>query len=1028
MSKINRRPRLELRQKQALTVKQKIRRVAIVALAIFLPVFIICFIYFNIGSVHNGYGAANYTWKGNTSNEWNVAANWNPNGVPGAGDNITINNGTGANWPRISGNLNVSQISMSSGTLDLNGYTLTASTSVSFSGCTVSNGNISAVSFSGISSTTLNNVNLEKTGNTNNTLNGNNTFNGATVITQTGNGNWIFSNSTGDIYNGALTLNNNSATGALQFTQNGTSTVNDNITINNVSTGGILFGAGSGSSTFAANKYISIGTFNAGPLTLNRITQSGSAAVDNTVAITDLVINSSTLISGISATCSGAATLTGATVKRKFVVSAINVTLNNANNLATSTGMVAITKTAGTANSWTGGNTYGSGADTVIINNKGNGNITIGNTSGDTYNAAVIYLSDSSASSVLHVAYNGTSTFNGDIILANTSTGGITFGNGSGSSTMAANKSISTNAYTSGPLTINRSVQSGTSSSSFTAQPTILTILNSTMTGDFNVAATSTATINGSTFKKNFTLSGTQVTLTNANSIATESGDVTITKTGSGTNSWSGGNTFGTAGSTITVTNSGTGTLTMANSNGDIFNGNVILKQTSSGLLSAATNSTSSFKGNLSTEGTTTSITFGSGSGIVEMAGTSPQTISGNATYLPVMRKLTVNNNRNGVTLSVPLRITLSLTMTSGNIYTSAVNLLTIGSGISSIGSASDSSYIDGPLQKTGGQSFTFPVGKNGAKHNIGMSAPSSATDQFTAEYIKSDPTVDFGTAKDVALHHISTCDYWTLTRNTGTSNVTVSLSWTGSCAVSTLSDLRIARWDVALLRWRDAGAVSTSGNTSSGTVTTNTTSSSFGAFTLASSTTNNALPVELVSFTVEPDGMKAKTEWRTASEDQNDFFTVERSSDGRNFEVVGTVKGAGTSVHTNDYIYMDENPLSEVSYYRLKQTDFNGHFEYFGPRSLTMDKTAQEFRVINANPNPFSSEFSVKYFSPEEMQVNFKMLRADGTAVLMKQVQVEQGESSFRIDDAGSFVPGIYIIAITRDDKMLGTYRVVKK
>ncbi|MEP7264967.1 MAG: hypothetical protein ABI772_10740 [Bacteroidota bacterium] len=1017
-----------MRQKQVLTLKQKIRRTSIIVLSIGLPIFFIAFIYMNLGSSKKAVAGVTYLWKGNTSSEWNTASNWSPNGIPGPADNVTINNGTGANFPKIGSSITFNQLAMSSGTLDLNGFTLTISGTISLSSCTVSNGNIAAVSFTGISSTILNNVNLEKTGNTSNTSNGNNTFNGDVTFTQTGNGTWTFSNSTGDIYNGAVTLNNNSASGVIQFMQNGSSTVNDNITVNNVSTGGVLFGAGSGSSTFAANKYITVGTFSAGPLTLNRITQSGSAAIDNNVTVTNLTINSSTLISGITANCTGTATLTGTTIKRKFIVSAANVTLNNANSLATSTGLMSITKTAGISNSWTGGNTFGSGTDTVSIINKGTGNITIGNTSGDNYNASTIILADSSVSSVLHVAYNGTTTFNGDIILSNTSTGGISFGNGSGSSTLAVNKTITTNGYTSGPLTINRSVQSGTSSLGFTAQPTVLIILNSTMTGEFNVAATSAATVNGSTFKKNFILTGPQVTLTNANSIATESGDIIVTKTGTGTNTWSGGNTFGTSGSTISITNSGTGTLTMANSNGDVFNGNVFLKQTSSGLLSAVTNSTSSFKRNLSTEGSVASITFGTGSGIVEMNGSSPQTISGSSTYLPIIRKLTINNNRNGVTLNVPLRIGLSLTMTSGNIYTTATNLLTIGTGISSVFSASDSSYIDGPLQKTGGQSFTFPVGKNGSMHLMKMSAPLSTTDQFTAEYIKADPTTAIGMAKDVALNHISNCDYWTFIRNTGTSNVTVTLSWTGSCSVTTLSDLRIARWDAVLSKWRDAGAVSTSGTIASGTVTTNTTTSSFGSFTLGSSTTNNALPVELILFTVEPEGMKAKIGWRTASEKDNDFFTVERSSDGRNFEIIGTVRGAGTSSQMNDYIYTDENPLPQISYYRLKQTDFNGHFEYFDPKSLTMEKTQQEFRLISANPNPFIDELNIKYFSPEEMQVDFKMLRVDGTTVLVKMVTIENGESSFRVEDAGSFIPGIYIIAITKDGKMLGTCRVIKK
>jgi hypothetical protein len=88
-------------------------------------------------------------------------------------------------------------------------------------------------------------------------------------------------------------------------------------------------------------------------------------------------------------------------------------------------------------------------------------------------------------------------------------------------------------------------------------------------------------------------------------------------------------------------------------------------------------------------------------------------------------------------------------------------------------------------------------------------------------------------------------------------------------------------------------------------------------------------LPIELSSFTATKANNKTAIAWATASESNNDYFSVERSTNGVNFEAIGREKGAGTSTKTNNYAFTDEKPLSGVNYYRLKQTDFDGRFTY---------------------------------------------------------------------------------------------------
>ena len=88
-------------------------------------------------------------------------------------------------------------------------------------------------------------------------------------------------------------------------------------------------------------------------------------------------------------------------------------------------------------------------------------------------------------------------------------------------------------------------------------------------------------------------------------------------------------------------------------------------------------------------------------------------------------------------------------------------------------------------------------------------------------------------------------------------------------------------------------------------------------------------LPIALVEFTAELKGTAVVLGWSTLSETNNDYFTVQRSGSGIHFESLAEILGAGTTVVPQYYGYVDENPLAGISYYRLKQTDFNSEYSY---------------------------------------------------------------------------------------------------
>ena len=88
-------------------------------------------------------------------------------------------------------------------------------------------------------------------------------------------------------------------------------------------------------------------------------------------------------------------------------------------------------------------------------------------------------------------------------------------------------------------------------------------------------------------------------------------------------------------------------------------------------------------------------------------------------------------------------------------------------------------------------------------------------------------------------------------------------------------------------------------------------------------------LPVELAHFTAFSKGAVVELQWRTASEDQNDYFLLERSTDGQAFGEIGKADGKGTTALETAYTYLDKHPLAGTSYYRLKQVDEGGEYTY---------------------------------------------------------------------------------------------------
>ncbi|MBO3698907.1 hypothetical protein [Roseivirga sp. E12] len=186
------------------------------------------------------------------------------------------------------------------------------------------------------------------------------------------------------------------------------------------------------------------------------------------------------------------------------------------------------------------------------------------------------------------------------------------------------------------------------------------------------------------------------------------------------------------------------------------------------------------------------------------------------------------------------------------------------------------------------------------------------------------------------------------------------------------------------------------------------------------------ALPITLISFeaTVH-NSNQVKLDWVTASEVNNAFYTIERSTNGTDFETVGRIDGAGNSDVLLYYTYIDTKPVNGLSFYRIKQTDFNGKFDVSEMRSV---RIKSEFKSsYKAYPNPVlqGETLRISYSIERDQTLRLTVLNSKGQMVLRKEEQALSSAEYIEISTK-AFQKGLNLIRILDENQQVVTLKVL--
>jgi hypothetical protein len=265
----------------------------------------------------------------------------------------------------------------------------------------------------------------------------------------------------------------------------------------------------------------------------------------------------------------------------------------------------------------------------------------------------------------------------------------------------------------------------------------------------------------------------------------------------------------------------------------------------------------------------------------------------------------------------------------------------------------------------------------------------------------------------------------FTAPKSSGTccSNQIQGYPWSGvganpqKLSVSTLAVITIPAGKEIMLRWYDPNNADDDPHMGFGNV-------SLAAFSDAGGTV--ALPISLINFDAQynTENKIVNIYWTTATEVNNKSFTIEKTLDGVNWENVAVISGAGNSTHNISYSTTDDSPYSGVSYYRIKQTDFDGTDSYPGG-AVSVNVSDMDLRDIAVSPNPTKDNATFTFKSPEGGEGTINIINTVGKLIEAHSVSLNKGTTTTTLNVSG-YASGMYYVIINNNLQQLTTKFVV--
>jgi len=183
-----------------------------------------------------------------------------------------------------------------------------------------------------------------------------------------------------------------------------------------------------------------------------------------------------------------------------------------------------------------------------------------------------------------------------------------------------------------------------------------------------------------------------------------------------------------------------------------------------------------------------------------------------------------------------------------------------------------------------------------------------------------------------------------------------------------------------------------------------------------------------ILNFAAMPVSGGVKLLWRTSAEVDNDYFTIERSNDGVNFEAIDNIDGSGNTQQAIQYSYVDESPADGINYYRLSQTAFDGCEKTYNPISIKLGDGASSLSVVNVYPNPLNGDFLLTYRSDNKANTTVEILNAEGKGIYTEMLKTDSGVNVYDFSNKVKLNQGIFFVRLSQGKSKTEPVRFVKK